>query len=285
MTSDKVLEPRAAGARRFEGKVCVVAGAGQGIGRATARRLAQEGGVLVLGDWVEASASKVAAEIEAFGGRAMTHSGDYSRWEDCEALMAHAVVTFGRIDVLVVIVGGTIFFQSIQYYTPEQMVAEINKSLWPALWCLRAVAPYMIEQRSGSIVTMGSLAMVGKFRAPYAAAKGGVIGLTTALSKELAHYGIRINCVAPSTARAEDRVTPRNYRVEAAANELPPEERELQRRYRDGERHASQPLVEFLGRDSTAEEQASAIAFLASDDASFITGEVIAVGGGETYPF
>jgi dihydroxycyclohexadiene carboxylate dehydrogenase len=285
MMEKRVLEPRAAGARRFEDKVCVVAGAGQGIGSATARRLAQEGGVLVLGDWVEASAQKVRGEIADFGGQATVHVGNYSEWETCEALMAHAVQTHGRIDVLVVIVGGTIFFQSFQYYTPEQIVAEMDKSLWPAVWCVRAALPYMIEQQSGSIVTLSSHATVGKFRAPYAAAKAGIVGLTTSLSKEISHYGIRINSIAPSAAAAPDRVTPRNYRVEAGASELPPEERELQRQYRERGRRSSQPLAEFLGRDSTAEEQASAIAFLASDDASFITGEVISVGGGETFPF
>jgi dihydroxycyclohexadiene carboxylate dehydrogenase len=285
MSADRILDPRAAGGRRFENKVCVVAGAGQGIGSATARRLAQEGGSLVLGDWVESSAERVSKELRDFGAPATIHVGDYSKWDDCLGLIEHAKDAFGRIDVLVVIVGGTIFYQSLQYYTPEQIEAEITKSFWPPIWCVRAVLPYMIEQKAGSIVTMASHAMVGKFRAPYSAAKGGVIGLTSSLAKEIGPYGIRINSVAPATAQATDRVTPRNYRVEVVRPELPPEERALQAQYREKERRASQPLVEFLGRDSTAEEQAAAIAFLASDDASFITGQVLSVGGGETYPF
>ncbi len=285
MTTHESLEPRAAGARRFKYKVCVVAGAGQGIGSATARRFAQEGGSLVLGDWVEASASKVAAQVTDFGGSASVHAGDYSRWEDCQALIEHAHTSFGRIDVLVVIVGGTIFSQSFQYYTPEQIVAEVNKSLWPVLWCVRAVLPSMIEQRSGSIVTLSSHAIVGKFRTPYSAAKAGVVGITSSLSKEVGRYGIRINSIAPSATSAEDRVTPRNHGLDIPRNELPEEERELQRLYRESERRSTQPLVEGLGRGSTAEEQAAAITFLASDDASFITGEVISVGGGETFPF
>jgi NAD(P)-dependent dehydrogenase (short-subunit alcohol dehydrogenase family) len=285
VTAANPLEPRAAGARRFEDKVCVIAGAGQGIGSATARRLAQEGGTIVLGDWVEASADSVRRQIVDFGGQASVHVGNYAQWDDASGLMQHAVDTYGRIDCLVVIVGGTIFFQSYQLYTPDQIVAEVNKSFWPTLWCVRAALPHMIERRSGSIVTLATHAVVGKFRVPYAASKAGLIGLTTSLSKELGHYGIRINCVAPSSAAAGDRVTPRNHQVGIAANELPPEERELQRAYREGgERRAAQPLAEFRG-GSTAEEQASAIAFLASDDASFISGEVISVGGGETYPF
>jgi NAD(P)-dependent dehydrogenase (short-subunit alcohol dehydrogenase family) len=247
--------------------------------------LAQEGGSLVLGDWVEASAKSVAEQIHRFGGTALTHSGNYSTWEACEDLMRHSHDEFGRIDVLVVVVGGTIFYQSLQFYSPDQMIAEIDKSLWPALWCIRAVLPYMIEQRSGSIVTLGSQALAGKFRAPYAAAKGGVLGLTTALSKELGRYGVRINGVAPSAVSASDRVTPRSHNVTILPADLPDEEIESHREYREHEQRSAQPLREYLRRDSTAEEQAAAIAFLASDDASYITGEVISVSAGERYPF
>ncbi len=285
MSSEKVLEPRAAGARRFEGKVCVVAGAGQGIGSATARRLAQEGGTLVLGDWVEASVRRVCDQVTDFGAEATIHVGDYSKWDDCEGLMRHAVDSYGRIDVLVIVVGGTIFFQSFQLFTPEQIAAEINKSLWPNLWCVRAALPYMIERKSGSIVTLASNAVVNQFRVPYAAAKAGVIGMTTAVSKEVGQYGIRINCVAPSNVAADDRVTPRNHNVAVARAELPPEEQELQRLYRESDAWAGQPLAKSRGSVSRAEEQASAIAFLASDDASFISGQVLAVVGGETFPF
>lgn len=283
MSNEGALDPRAAGARRFEGKVCVIAGAGQGIGSASARRLAQEGGSMVLGDWVEAGVQGVSRQITDFGGQATYHVGDYTQWEDCRSLMQHAVDRFGRIDTLVVVVGGTIFFQSFQLYTPEQMTAEINRSLWPNLWCIRAALPHMIERKSGSIVTLASNVFGGKFRAPYAAAKGGVTGLTRELAKELGEYGIRINCVAPSNTAADDRVTPRNHRIEAARNELPAEELELQRLYRESDHWLGQPLTKFRGSGSSAAEQASAIAFLASDDASFISGQVLAVVGGETF--
>ncbi len=285
MNSNGALDPRAAGARRFEGKICVVAGAGQGIGSAAARRLAQEGGTLVLGDWVEASAQRVADGVARFGGRASVHTGNYSAWEDAQSLIDFTVQRHGRIDVLVIIVGGTIFFQSFQLYTPEQIKAEVTKSFWPTIWCVRAALPVMIAQHGGSIVTLSTHAVVGKFRAPYAAAKGGIVGLTLALAQELGQHGIRINCVAPSATSADDRVTPRDHRVSVARTELPPEEQELQRRYREGGRTSTQPLVEGLGRQARAEDQAAAIAFLASEDAAFITGEVISVGGGETLPF
>jgi NAD(P)-dependent dehydrogenase (short-subunit alcohol dehydrogenase family) len=192
---------------------------------------------------------------------------------------------FGRIDSLVVIVGGTIFNQPFQYYTPEQIIAEVNKSFWPTIWCVRAVLPTMIEQHYGSIVTLATHAVVGTNRAPYAASKGGLIGLTSAVCKEVGQHAIRINCVAPSLATATDRVTPRNYGVEhIARSEVPPEARMSQRVDESGNR-AERPLAAGLNRSATAEEIASAIAFLASDDASYITGEVISCGGGETFPF
>ena len=281
MQAGKALEPRAAGGRRFEGKIAIVAGAGQGIGSATSRRLAQEGATVVVADWVEATAQKVCDELRDFGASAMTHVGDYSQWSDAEGLMARTKEAYGRIDVLVTIVGGTMWYQSYQFYNPEQIVAEVNKSFWPSVWCTRAVLPYMLEQRSGAIVNLATHAVVGKFRVPYAASKGGVIALTTSVSKEVAQYGIRVNCVAPASVSAEDRVTPRIHNVAVAATELPPEERAEQAKYREVERGVEQPM----GRGGTAEEQASAIVFLASDDASYITGQVLPVGGGQTYPF
>jgi dihydroxycyclohexadiene carboxylate dehydrogenase len=280
----KVLEPRAAGARRFEGKICVVAGAGQGIGSATVRRLAQEGATVVIGDWVEETARKVCHEVVDFGGKASIHVGNYSQVEDAKGLIDFALKSHGRIDSLVVIVGGTIFNQPYEYYTPEQIVAEVNKSLWPTMWCVHAVLPAMIEQHYGSIVTLATHAVVGTSRVPYAASKAGVIGLTTALCKEVGRHGIRINCVAPSAATASDRVTPRNYNVDIPRSQVPAEAR-LERPTDEQGNRSERPLHAGLGRGATAEEIASAIAFMASDDASYISGEVISVGGGETFPF
>ena len=275
------LDPRAAGGRRFEGKVAVVTGAGQGIGAATARRLAQEGASIVIGDMVEETSQKVCADIQEFGGSCVISLGELSKWDNAVALMAQAHQAYGRIDVLANVAGGTIWFHSFQHYMPEQIQAEIDKSLWTAIWCCRAVLPYMIEQKSGSIVNIATHAVTGAFRVPYATAKAGQIGLTTSLSREVAPMGIRVNCVAPSGSLADDRVTPRNYGVNVSESELPPEEIELQEKYRMETRLSEIPM----GRRGEAVEQASAIAFLASHDASYITGQVLAVGGGQPYPF
>ena len=279
MTGD--LDSRAAGGRRFEGQVAVVTGAGQGIGSATVRRLAQEGASIVIGDMVEESSQRVKKEIEDFGGSATICLGELSKWENAEKLMTHAVNTSGRIDVLANVAGGTIWFQSFQYYSPEQIEAEINKSFWTAMWCCRAVLPQMLNQRSGSIVNIATHAVSGRFRVPYAAAKAGQIGLTTSLAREVAHLGIRVNCVAPSGTGADDRITPRNYGQTADVPELPQSELDDLAKYREETRAVEVPM----GRSGQAYEQASAIAFLASHDASYITGQIIPVGGGQPYPF
>lgn len=275
------LDPKAAGARRFEGQVAIVTGGGQGIGSATARRLAQEGASIVVADMVSETSERVCAEIRRFGGSCEVVLGDLTDWDNAEALMARAHQAFGRIDVLANIAGGTIWFQSLQYYTPDQIRAEIDRSFWTAMWCCRAALPYMIEQGSGSIVNIATHAVTGRFRVPYAAAKAGQIGLTTSLAREVAHLGIRVNCVAPSGTAADDRVTPRDFGVGIEPPELPDSERAAQDEYRSATRNSEIPM----GRRGEADEQAAAIAFLASHDASYITGQVMAVGGGQPYPF
>ena len=275
------LDSRASGARRFEGKVAVVTGAGQSIGAATARRLAQEGASIVIGDMVESTSEKVRTDIREFGGECEISLGELSTWENAEALMAVAHKAFGRIDVLANVAGGTIWFQSFQYYTPDQIQAEINKSFWTAMWCCRAALPYMIEQGAGSIVNIATHAVTGRFRVPYAAAKAGQIGLTTSLAREVAHLGVRVNCVAPSGTVADDRATPRNFGINVLVPTLPQSELDDQEKYRQETRTSEIPM----GRRGEVSEQASAIAFLASHDASYITGQVVAVGGGQAYPF
>ena len=275
------LDPRAAGARRFEGQVAVITGAGQGIGAATARRLAQEGASIVIGDMVAETSERVCAAVRDFGGSCTVSLGDLSKYENAEALMAAAMEAYGRIDVLANVAGGTIWFQSFHYYTPEQIQAEIDRSFWTAVWCCRAALPRMIEQGSGAIVNIATHAVTGRFRVPYAAAKAGQIGLTTSLAREVAHLGIRVNCVAPSGTGADDRVTPRDFGVTVAVPELPEEEQADQAEYRSATRSSEIPM----GRRGEAYEQAAAIAFLASQDASYVTGQVLAVGGGQPYPF
>lgn len=128
---------------------------------------------------------------------------------------------------------------------------------------------------------LSGFSVTGAFRVSYPAAKAGQIGLTTALAREVAQRGIRVNCMAPSGTLAEDRVTARDFGITAQPPELPPGELAAQEKYRQETRLSEIPM----GRRGAAEEQAAAIAFLASHDASYITGQVLAVGGGQPYPF
>jgi dihydroxycyclohexadiene carboxylate dehydrogenase len=287
--SRPVLDPRAAGARRFVGKVVVVAGAGQGIGRASARRFGEEGASVMVADIVAASARKVADELGEAGVATGTFVGDLCELKDCQALMASTKERFGRIDVLAVIVGGTIWAQPFQYYTPEQIKAEVRRSFWAPIWLCWSALPYMIQQRGGAIVNLATSAVVGRYRVPYAAAKGGVIALSTSLSKEIARYGIRVNVVAPHGTDADDRIVPRDYGVNIKATELPREEAEERDRHFGGKGlFGVGEMIRTevpMGRKAEAVEQAAAIAFLASDDASYITGQVLPVTGGATFPF
>ncbi|ODU05926.1 MAG: hypothetical protein ABS81_06200 [Pseudonocardia sp. SCN 72-86] len=257
------------------GKVAVVAGGGQGIGSAAARRLAQEGATVVVADRVASTAERVRDDLVAAGATAGTFVGDLSDREVAVALMDGVVQAHGRIDVLVNVVGGTIKVQPFADYSAAEVEAEVQRSFWPVLWCTWAAVPHMRAAGRGAIVNLGSHSVVSTLRVPYAACKGAVVALTTSLAKELAPYGVRVNCVAPHGTTADDRVTPRDPTWPGPRKDGLPT---------TSEEFARQALAEIpMGRFARAEEQASAIAFLASEDASFVTGQILPVGGGATW--
>ncbi len=167
-------------------------------------------------------------------------------------------------------VGGSIWFRPYEEYGPEEIEAEVRRSLFPTLWCCRAVLPYMIEAGSGTIVNVSSNATRGIYRVPYAAAKGGVNAITTALAMEAAPHGIRVVATAPGGTDAPERRIARG-----------PERQDAR------ERQWYQQIVDqvvdssLLKRYGTLDEQAAAITFLASDEASYITGTVLPVAGGD----
>jgi dihydroxycyclohexadiene carboxylate dehydrogenase len=273
------LDPRAAGARRLTDKVCVVTGAGQGIGRAAARRLGQEGGTIVIADRVQAGADRTEAELRAHGVAAMKVLADLSTLSGAQELMSRAVEAHGRIDVLVNNVGGTIWIKPYHLYSEEEVKLEIERSLYPTLWGCLAALPVMMRQQSGSIVNVGSQSTRGLYRAPYAASKGGILALGKVLAMEYGRHGIRVNTMAPGGTDIADRLTPRQFvrpgvmavdGADAAAEQYRQEMAEDIRNQ------------QALRRRGLPEEQAAAIAFLASDDASFITGQVINCSGGQS---
>ena len=271
------VDTRPAGARRLEGRVSIITGAGQGIGAATARRFGAEGAVVVIADKSKAGAERTQKQLEEHGVRTMVFLGDLSQWDTCHRLADEVVSRFGVIDILVNNVGGAIRSQWAWEFTEAQIKEEMERSFWPTLYCMHAVLPHMLRQGKGNIVNLGSTAVNGILRMPYAAAKGGVIALTTAVSKEVADKGIRINCVSPHGTDVNDRIVPRND----APQKFTPEQEE-ERRSWALRSFGEGPLAGIdyvpMKRRGVPEEQAAAIAFLASDDASFITGQVLWVG-------
>ena len=271
------LDPRAAGARRMQDKVCVITGAGQGIGRATARRLGQEGGKIVVADRIDETATRTTDELLAHGVEAVKTIVDLSTYEGSETLMAEASAAFGRIDVLVNNVGGTIWMKPFHLYTEKEVEMELERSLMPTLWSCRAVLPFMMEQKSGSIVNLGSQSVRGLYRLPYASSKGGILALGKVLAMEYGKHGIRVNTVSPGGTEIPDRVTQRNYVRPGVIAEDPENADEFRR-----EMIEDITNQQAIRRRGTPEEQAAAVAFLASDDASFITGDNINCSGGQS---
>ena len=273
------LDPRAAGAKRFAGKVCVVTGSGQGIGRATARRMGEEGGTIVVAERVDESATRTVNDLQAAGVEATKVLADVGTFAGAKGLMDAAVDAYGRIDVLVNNVGGTIWAQPYHRYTDEQVNHELERTLYPTLWCCLAVLPIMMEQQGGAIVNLGSQAPRGLYRLPYAVGKGGIFALTKVLSMEYGSYGIRVNTVSPGGTAVPDRITSRlQIREGVIADEISGDEAEIWRREMGADIRAQQSIK----RPGVPEEQAATITFLASDDASFITGQVVNCSGGQS---
>lgn len=254
---------------RFTGKVAVVTGAAQGIGLGVARGIAAEGGTVVLADRSE-SVTQARDEIVAAGGAARSFVCDLEKFDEAGDLMAYAVQEFGRIDILVNNVGGTIWRKPFEHYDEKQILAELNRSLLPTLWCSRAALPHMIEREAGVIVNVSSNATRSINRVPYAAAKGGVNALTASLAFEAAHKGIRVVATAPGGTAAPQGATPRNPDP-LSADEIRWHEETVQQSTEST----------FLKRYSTLDEQVRPILFMASDDAGYITGTVLEVSGGD----
>ena len=190
--------------KRFQHKVAVVTGAAQGIGRRVAERLLEEGAQLVAVD-----RSELVFELDEHE-TVLCLTADLEQFAECQRVMAAAVERFGRLDILVNNVGGTIWAKPFEHYQAHEIEAEVRRSLFPTLWCCHAALPQMLEQASGAIVNVSSIATRGVNRVPYGAAKGGVNALTACLAFETAERGIRVNATAPGGTEAPPRRIPRN---------------------------------------------------------------------------
>ncbi|WP_138472783.1 benzoate diol dehydrogenase BenD [Poseidonocella sp. HB161398] len=252
---------------RFAGKAMVVTGAAQGIGREVALRAAREGGRVLFVDRA-AFVADVAAEA---GPGARAFEADLETHEGAAAAMACAAGAFGGIDILINNVGGAIRMRPFAEFEPAQIEAEIRRSLMPTLNCCHAVLPHLFARGGGTIVNVSSNATRGIHRVPYSAAKGGVNAVTSALAMELAPQNIRVVATAPGGTEAPARRVPRNA---------------------EGDNSDEQAwMAEVVGqvtdsalmkRYGTLAEQVAPILFLASDEASYITGSVLPVAGGDT---
>lgn len=248
---------------RFDNKVALVTGAAQGIGRRVCERLLDEGAQVIAVD-----RSELVFELEGEGVLALT--ADLEHYADCARVMAEAVKTFGRLDVLINNVGGTIWAKPFEHYQAEEIEAEVRRSLFPTLWCCHAALPYMLEQGRGAIVNISSIATRSVNRVPYGAAKGGVNALTACLAFENAGRGIRVNATAPGGTEAPPRRIARNFAAQS------PDEKIWYQQIVDQTLDSS-----LMKRYASLDEQVGAILFLASDDASYITGVTLPVGGGD----
>ncbi|WP_298446541.1 3-oxoacyl-ACP reductase family protein [Gordonia sp. (in: high G+C Gram-positive bacteria)] len=242
---------------RLDGKIAFVTGAGQGIGAAIARRLADDGATVIVTDL---NAETAAATAAALGDGSIGLQVDVTDRTSVNAAVDAAVDRFGRIDVLVNNAGwdkGEPFVDSV----PETWDRIIDINLYGVLNTCAKIAPMMIAQGSGSIVNLGSDAgRVGSSgEAVYAAAKGGVIAFTKSLARETARDQVRVNCVCPGPTDTALFASMGGEKLREALKRAIPMRR--------------------LGQP---DDLAKAVAFLASDDAGFITGQTVSVSGGLT---
>jgi len=240
----------------LSGRVALVTGASRGIGRATALALARQGARVVAaarGD----HAAAVAADIEVAGGQALAATVDVTDPASIEAMVTAAMERFGRVDVLVNNAGIT-RDRFMLRMKREDWDAVLATNLTAAFTCAQAVLRLMIKQRSGRIITISSV--VGQAgnagQANYAASKAGLIGLSKALALEVASRGITVNVVAPGLIETDMTRAISEGTHESWAGKIP------------------------IGRLGRPEDVADAVCFLASDEASYITGQVLAVNGG-----
>ena len=252
---------------RFEGRVALVTGASSGIGAATALRLATEGARVALVGRDAARGEQIVDEITRGGGEAAFLNCDVTDEGAVERMVDAVLARFGRVDVLVNN-AGIINFGSVVDARVDEWDLLMATNVRSVFLVSRAVLPHMIAAGGGSVINMASnLGLVGtRGAAAYATSKGAVVNLTRAMALDHVADGIRVNCVCPGTI---DTPLVQRQRVGRTAEQLRQADERLKQRHP-------------IGRMGTPEEVAAVVAFLASDEAAFVTGSAYGVDGGFT---
>ena len=242
-------------------QVAIVTGAGRGIGRTIANRLLRDGAIVVFGDLSAIAAEEAVAASEK-PLRAAASSGDLAVEQNAKALIETTVRRFGRLDILINNAGGGVIRPFLEH-TPGTLRETIDRNLWTTIWCCWHALPQMKSSGFGRVINIGADSVRNGLsdHAAYNAAKGGVHGITTGLAREFAPYGITINTVAPcavQTQQLEDLRAVNSELIEKILAVIP------------------------MGRPASEEEVASMVAYLATREAAFVTGQVISVNGGAT---
>ena len=239
----------------LEGKIAVVTGASRGIGRAVALKLAEDGALVIVNyNGSKEKALEVKEEIGKKGGKAEAYRCDVSDFSACEAFIAEIIKEHGRLDILVNNAGIT-RDGLLMKMSEEDFDKVLATNLKGAFNTLRFASRQMLKQRNGRVINMASVVGVAG-QANYAASKAGIIGLTKSAAREMASRGITVNAVAPGFIETDMTEVLSDKVKETSVSQIP------------------------LGRFGKAEDVAAAVSFLASEEAGYITGQVLHVDGG-----
>jgi 2,3-dihydroxy-2,3-dihydro-p-cumate dehydrogenase len=256
----------------LSGKTAVVTGSARGIGKAIARRLAREGASVFVSDINGEGLEAVCADLTAAGApRIGFLAADLSKEEGANALRDAALAAFGPVDILVNNAGGGIIRPFLEH-TPETLKATIDRNLWTVIWCIRAFLPGMLERKAGRVINIGADSVhTGTYsHAGYNAAKGGVHAIVTGLAFEFAKEGVTFNVVSPGGVMTED--------LQAMMTDDP----EILAKYKMSIHPRDVAKREIPSQRFTEMDEVGAyVAFLASDDAAAVNGQVHSINGAQ----